>query len=153
MSALFITILVGVIAAAIGLAVGWQLGAQKSDDAQAIQELEERLQIAESKRAEYEAEVSEHFAKTAALVSKMTEDYKSLYGHLAEGAGRLCDENVQMPALAAADSTDDLPSVSFDTQPPRDYAPKTGDGPGQLSEDFGLEKTPEPSPFNDRIAS
>ena len=42
----------------------------------------------------YRDNVGHHFSKTAELVQSMTESYRSVYQHLAEGAQDLCDDRV-----------------------------------------------------------
>lgn len=47
----------------------------------------------------YHREVTEHFRETARLVGRMTEDYRAVYRHLAEGAERLAEGETGPPGL------------------------------------------------------
>lgn len=131
----------------IGVGVGWFLGSQRRPaHRDAIQELETRLERAVEERSGYESEVREHFTRTAELLNRLTEDYRSVYQHIATGADQLCDGEVVVPADAlAAPDNNEIPPQLVDVQQPLDYAPrKSPDEQGQLSEDFGLEKAAEP---------
>ena len=106
-------------------------------------DLESQLDQAKHDRADYEAEVSEHFSQTADLLHKLTDDYRAVYSHLADGAEQLCGDRVSISAAAltapTADSTDKPHLVGV--AQPLDYAPKKPDEQGQLSETFGLDKS------------
>ena len=136
------------LALCIGLAVGWAMGLRRKSKRDVIIDLETRLERALESRADYEAEVAEHFARTAELLNRMTEDYQQVYSHLASGADKLCEGSVDIPSSASllADRSDDeaLSADVIDTLQPLDYAPrKSPDEQGQLSETFGLDKTRE----------
>jgi len=128
-----------------GLAVGWAMGLRRKSKRDVIIDLETRLERALESRADYEAEVAEHFARTAELLNRMTEDYQQVYSHLASGADKLCEGSVDIASSASllADSSDEALSADvIDTFQPLDYAPrKSPDEQGQLSETFGLDKT------------
>ena len=129
----------------VGLGLGWWLGSRKPVGDDAVRDLESRLDRAVQERNDYESEVREHFSRTAELLNRLTEDYRSVYQHFATGAEQLCDGEVAVPAasLGARDS-DEIPSQLVDVQQPLDYAPRRSpDEQGQLSEDYGLEKGPE----------
>jgi len=133
------------LALCIGLAVGWAMGLRRKSKRDVIIDLETRLERALESRADYEAEVAEHFARTAELLNRMTEDYQQVYSHLASGADKLCEGSVDIPTSASllADSSNEALSADvIDTWQPLDYAPrKSPDEQGQLSETFGLDKT------------
>jgi uncharacterized membrane-anchored protein YhcB (DUF1043 family) len=127
-----------------GLAIGWAMGLRRKSKRDVIIDLETRLERALESRADYEAEVAEHFARTAELLNRMTEDYQQVYSHLASGANKLCEGAIDMPPSSTllADSSDDLSSEIAGGVQPLDYAPrKSPDEQGQLSETFGLDKT------------
>ena len=139
---LIATALIGV---GIGLACGWLLGIRKKSKRDVIIDLESRLERAQESRADYEADVAEHFAKTARLLSRMTEDYREVYTHLAAGADSLCDGEIEIPnaktLLDTNSSNQEIPGNLVDVIPPLDYAPrKSPDEKGQLSETFGLDR-------------
>ena len=129
----------------IGLAVGWLLGMRRKSKRDVILDLEARLERAIESRADYEAEVAEHFAKTAQLLNRMTQDYREVYNHLASGADNLCDGEVNIPSattlLETAEDGQEVPGNLVDVVPPLDYAPrKSPDETGQLAETFGLDR-------------
>ena len=126
----------------MGFGLGWLMGTRKRDNQDRTRELEQRLEQALTSRADYEAEVTEHFQKTAGLLNQLSSDYRAMYQHLASGAETLCDGAVpmQIPS-ASATNEETLPEHLLNTMQPLDYAPrKDGDDLGQLSEDFGMDK-------------
>lgn len=134
-----------IIGCAIGSLIGWYsaLASRGDNKRKIILELESQLDQARQNKVDYEAEVTEHFSRTADLLNKLTDDYRSVYTHLANGADQLCGDQISMsePALSAPphDETDKPQLV--EVAQPLDYAPKKPDEQGQLSETFGLEKS------------
>ncbi len=129
----------------VGLACGWLLGIRRKSKRDVILDLEARLERAIESRADYEAEVAEHFATTAQLLNRMTRDYREVYNHLATGADSLCDGEVTIPSAATLletpSDTQEVPGNLVGVVPPLDYAPrKSPDEKGQLSETFGLDR-------------
>jgi len=148
MPSALVLVAVALIALAGGLAIGWTLAGRKRSKRDVIIDLETRLERALESRADYEADVAEHFAETAQLLHKLTNDYRAVYSHLASGADKLCDGEVTISPAALENVTEaaDIPAQLVDVMQPLDYAPrKTPDEQGQLSETFGLEKTHEDS--------
>jgi len=141
---------VALLSLGLGIACGWALGMRRKSKRDVIIDLETRLERAIESRADYEAEVAEHFARTAELLNRMTQDYREVYNHLASGAENLCDGEIELPHAGSlmADGKDaqEIPGRLVDVIQPLDYAPrKSPDEKGQLSETFGLERpaTPE----------
>ena len=134
-----------IIGGAIGSLIGWYsaLASRGDNKRKIILELESQLDQARQNKVDYEAEVTEHFSRTADLLNKLTDDYRSVYTHLANGADQLCGDQISMsePALSAPphDETDKPQLV--EVAQPLDYAPKKPDEQRQLSETFGLEKS------------
>ena len=129
----------------VGLVCGWLLGIRRKSKRDVILDLEARLERAIESRADYEAEVAEHFATTAQLLNRMTRDYREVYNHLATGADSLCDGEVTIPSAATLletpSDTQEVPGNLVGVVPPLDYAPrKSPDEKGQLSETFGLDR-------------
>ena len=145
MYSLFNLIITLIIGGVIGSLIGWYsaLASRGDNKRKIILELESQLDQARQNKVDYEAEVTEHFARTADLLNKLTDDYRSVYTHLANGADQLCGDQISMsePALSAPphDATDKPQLV--EVAQPLDYAPKKPDEQGQLSETFGLEKS------------
>ena len=133
-----------IVGGGIGGIVGWYLALNaRGDKRKVIMDLESQLDQIKQDRADYEAEVSEHFSQTADLLNKLTSDYRAVYTHLADGAEQLCGDRISISEAAltapAADSIDKPHLV--EVEPPLDYAPKKPDEQGQLSETFGLDKS------------
>lgn len=105
---------------------------------------------------EYQQEVASHFKETANLVTRLNRSYREVQEHLTQGAVELAPDDMTRQRLLAALEQDDsdLPGSGtasgygkgrvepvFDTlEPPRDYAPKSEEGPGTLSEEFGVRR-------------
>ena len=127
----------------IGGVAGWYLAmnARRDNKRKRILDLESQLDQAAQSRADYEAGVSEHFVKTADLLHKLTDDYRAVYTHLAEGAEQLCGDQVNMAEAALNSSDTEQKPHLVEVAQPLDYAPKKPDEQGQLSETFGLDKS------------
>ncbi|MDX1491205.1 MAG: DUF1043 family protein [Pseudohongiellaceae bacterium] len=134
---------------AAGLVLGYLLASRKASDSSKVSELEDRVQELQRNHAIYREEVSDHFNTTAELVQQMTDSYKDVYQHLANGAQGLCSEDVANKLLPT--STDNgfglsAPEEDNDDsmQAPKDYAPRQDPNQvGALAEDFGIEKIKE----------
>ncbi len=75
---------------AAGLGLGFLWGRSRTDEAQKAKSLEEELRQAREEMNRYKEQVAAHFATTAELMEKLTEDYRSVYQHLAESSEALC---------------------------------------------------------------
>ncbi len=99
-------------------------------------------------RLKYQQEVASHFNTTASLVTRLNRSYHDIQEHLGQAAVELAPDDMTRQRLLAAleqeaepDSRDRIEPV-FDTlEPPRDYADKPEEGPGTLSEEFGVKRT------------
>ncbi len=109
-------------------------------------DLEERLKASRHELAQYQQDVAQHFIETSKLVNKLTQDYRNVHEHLAQGAMELTTAEISQKMLEAGerrtdpDSDDLVPDVTL--EPPRDWAPV----PGQtdtLGSEFGLNEVPE----------
>ena len=112
----------------------------------------QREQASQQQLRDYQAQVAEHFTETAELLNRMTASYREVHNHLARGAQQLCGEGAGRHLLARSPVHElDYVQPELDTEalakselrPPLDYAPRTPNAPGQLSEGFGLEKAGE----------
>lgn len=163
--------LISIAALVVGAIIGFLLGRSGGSN-QRQAELAEKLEKAQQELDNYKAEVTDHFEKTAALVNNLTNSYKDVHHHLATGAQGLCQPgSVDMalePPMAnkleqeEAKETSETPtgtpesSTPEQPEPPRDYAPKSPEDEGTLSETFGLkedanqdEEHPEQPPVAD----
>ncbi len=127
----------------IGLGLGLWLGRATSKGNQKSREMERKLdQVLQDKKA-YEDEVVEHFADTARLLNRLTDNYREVHTHLAEGANRLCQGQgpLALDQLGGREDPAEIPPHLADVKQPLDYAPKTSpDEKGMLNEEFGLER-------------
>ncbi|MBA6412982.1 DUF1043 family protein [Parahaliea sp. F7430] len=130
------------IALLVGLGIGLLLGRRSSADGKKYREVERKLdQVIQDKRA-YEDEVVEHFGKTAKLLNSLTDSYRDVHNHLANGAATLCQGQgpISMDRLERAGDDAEIPAHLASIQPPLDYAPKSSpEEKGMLNEEFGLE--------------
>ena len=133
---------------AIGIAVGFLLTKFASASARDTQALKQKFEDLKAEHRSYQENVNTHFIKTTDLIQKMNQNYKEIQAHVMQGAELLVtpdfqlelDEDVQ--ALESIDDTDVF-------APPKDWAPKSPDDSGTLSEDFGFQKkTAKKTPEN-----
>ena len=140
-----LTILIAAAAACLvaGLGLGLLLGRNASPGAQKHREVERKLdQVLQDKKA-YEDEVVEHFSETAKLLNGLTQSYREVHNHLADGASKLCNGMGPVPLDQLENRRDpaEIPGELAAVQPPLDYAPKSSpDEKGMLNEEFGLDR-------------
>nr|WP_178132420.1 MULTISPECIES: DUF1043 family protein [Pseudomonas] len=137
--------MVPVIALLVGAAVGFLIArllpsAAPNRMQRQVDDLQERFDS-------YQREVVTHFNTTASLVKKLTQSYQDVQEHLSESAERLAlDEQTKQRLLAALHAEDGYPERRERLTPPasqeapKDYAPKSGEGPGTLDETYGLKR-------------
>ncbi len=113
-------LIISVIAALAGLAIGFIIGWRIGPANKAQYRLKKRIADLEEQQAQYHQEVSEHFAETAACLGEVANRYRDLHKHLAQGAQRLANEEVS-DALQVT-TVNDAPTLTADTlTPPVDY--------------------------------
>lgn len=84
-----------IVAALAGFALGRASGATASRVRALERELDAERSAHESTRGEanvYRKQVADHFAETSERLHELTLQYRSVYEHLAKGAGELCPE-------------------------------------------------------------
>ncbi len=115
-------------------------------------DLKDRMNRKEMELVQLSENVSEHFVRTDELVSTLEKNYQNLFSHLQQGADSFCDDSSLLKQINTKklddsepehDEKDEEEDKENSSEPPRDYAPKTS---GTLSEEFGLEKEPNPEP-------
>lgn len=110
-------------------------------------DLEERLRASRQELAQYQQDVAQHFAETSQLVNNLTQSYREVHEHLAQGAMELTNAEISQKMLNAGEGytsdnrEDALAEMPF--EPPKDWAPKKPGQAGTLSEEFGLNDTQE----------
>ena len=90
-----------IVALLIGYFIGSRFGGKKSVAMREVQE----------KHDGYRNDVREHFEQTSAIMSRMVEDYRDMYKHMAEGADKLADmhpERLVTPPPAPEAITEDV---------------------------------------------
>lgn len=120
--------------------IGFFLGRRTTAGSQQARELEKRLDQVTRDKQHFEDRVTEHFTETATRLNALTENYRAVHEHLAEGANTLCAGN---PAVTVGrlGGDSDLDANLLNAEPPRDYAPKSSPTEkGMLNEGFGLDK-------------
>jgi uncharacterized membrane-anchored protein YhcB (DUF1043 family) len=87
----------GLVVFTVGGGTGYFLARQIKS--QRTRGLEQELDTTRSDLSEYRGEVDRHFLKTSLLLSKLTDNYREVYEHLATGAQKLCNDPSRTPAL------------------------------------------------------
>ena len=141
------------IAVVIALAVGFIVGIIVTRLAPRISggspgNTQAQLESLQLRFEEYQQEVASHFNTTTSLVTRLNRSYHDIQEHLGHAAVELAPDDITRQRLLAAleqeaepESRERLEPV-FDTlEPPRDYADKPEQGPGTLSEEFGVKRT------------
>ena len=85
-----------VVALIIFAGAGIFLGTRISSDKRRIKELEDELNDTKKDLDNYRGKVNSHFKKTSDLFSKMTDSYRAVYLHLAEGSQELCTSDAAL---------------------------------------------------------
>lgn len=85
-----------------GLLLAFWLGRRTGDNVSQVKELEGALddargerRIVEQELGEYRGQVGDHFAETSRKLHDLTLQYRSVYDHLAAGAGQLCPDRLE----------------------------------------------------------
>ncbi|MGP1609561.1 MAG: YhcB family protein [Burkholderiales bacterium] len=99
-----------------------------SDEAK-IRALEEQLQTLSEEHESYKSNVHSHFSNSAQLLGKLTESYRDVFLHMAEGARSLCPDYISSQISLNADSRSLLGQADARSNaplaPPLDYAART----------------------------
>ena len=82
-------IIIALVCAAIGAAVGFLTGSKLSATPQKTRELEKHLHEKQDEIKSYQREVTEHFTETSQRLQQLAESYKDIHNHLAQGADKL----------------------------------------------------------------
>ncbi len=133
---------------AIGVVIGVVFANRLGTSPARVQELENQIRQLKQDHSDYRDDVSDHFSMTAELVQHMTESYRDVYQHLANGAQDLCSSEVAGKLLPASSSNvfeNGNEEETSGLMPPKDYAAKQNpDQKGALSEEFGINKSKQP---------
>ncbi len=146
---------VGIALGLAGLLLGWLAGKRSSADARKQRDLTLKLDRVMQDKKAYEDDVVEHFTETAKLLNNLTESYREVHNHLAQGANGLCQGKgpVSLEQLQNQGDPADIPGTMTHLQPPLDYAPKASpDEKGMLNEEFGLEREAASRPETEKAS-
>jgi len=132
---------------AIGAGTTWLYVDRFSTRGRGTRAAEREAQRAKDELRRYKQDVHDHFQRTAQLVDGLTEAYRDVHNHLAEGAMALVETPrggepvlATIPNRISGKSTSPRP-LPADLAPPLDYAPKRSPhDKGMLDESFGLER-------------
>lgn len=104
--------------------------------------LEESLSTTRSELEKYQTDVAQHFAETAKLVNKLSDNYKEVHEHLSHGAVKLANAEISREMLKAGNDSLGIETKiahGDELQVPKDWAPKVPGQKGTLSEEYGLD--------------
>lgn len=115
---------------AAGAAAGWLLRTALDPSERKLRDVEAQLTASEATHEAYRRQITEHFRGTADRVNRLTEDYRDLHSHLAQGAMSLCTPATgETPLLTSLSGSGGRSSIAASINPPLDYAsPGPGDG-------------------------
>lgn len=107
--------------------------------------LKRQLDEMKQQHQAYQINVTEHFSRTADLISELNKNYHKIQEHLDQGAEQFVKPEYRLESARTGDTRlEDLaPTSEPKEQPtgPRDYAPKAPNEEGTLSETYGLKRT------------
>jgi len=143
-------IAIAIIAFISGAILGVLIYRLVRNDASRSARVEQQMDDLQQKHTRYQAQVSDHFVQTAHLINRLNEDYRDIHNHLAQGATELCNEDSANNLLNLSSEQPESPTLDHQeeiseieeiyAEPPRDYAPKSTEDQGTLSEEFGLKE-------------
>ena len=118
--------------------------------------LQNQLDELQNDFKDYQNKVSDHFGTTAHLINKLTDSYRDVHEHMANGAESLCEDEavknrlsdalLSSNALLSGKMTKRRAERSKAIEQPKDYAPKqASDERGTLSEEFGMKPEDKPA--------
>ena len=96
-----------VIAIIFGAAIGFFIGRRSADDQKQIRDLKGQLSNSRSEHEAYRQQVNNHFQKTSELFGSLTNNYRTVFLHLAEGSQELCSSDAAKLKLVS----DDFPTL------------------------------------------
>jgi uncharacterized membrane-anchored protein YhcB (DUF1043 family) len=117
-----------------------------SDEAK-VRALEEQLQTLSEEHEHYRSNVHSHFSNSAQLLGKLTDSYREVFMHMAEGARTLCPDYISSQMSLNSETRSLLGQgdgkSSTPLAPPLDYAARAEPGKkGGLDEDYGFDSDP-----------
>lgn len=110
-----------------------------------VKALEEQLQALGEEHENYKSSVHSHFNNSAQLLNKLTDSYRDVYLHMADGARSLCPDYISSQLSLSSDTRalliKESPATVDAPVPPLDYAARSApDQKGSLAEDYGFDE-------------
>lgn len=144
------TWLIGLGCLLTGIVIGAVLFKLMMSDEAKVKELEEQLHTLSEEHENYKNNVHSHFSSSAQLLGKLTESYREVFLHMAEGARTLCPDYISSQISLSTDTKALLGQTDTSSAappvPPLDYAARSEPGkPGKkggLDEDYGFDTEP-----------
>jgi uncharacterized membrane-anchored protein YhcB (DUF1043 family) len=117
-----------------------------SDEAR-VRALEAQLQALSEEHEQYKSNVHNHFSNSAQLLGKLTESYRDVFMHMAEGARSLCPDYISSQMSLSSDDRSLLGQGESRSNaplaPPLDYAARNEPGKKVgLDEDYDFDSDP-----------
>jgi uncharacterized protein len=145
-----LVLIIAVVALLVGLGLGVLLGRVRFGQG-ASNQLANRLQQTEAELENYQHQVAKHFVDTSQRISDLTQSYRDLHQHLADGAARLASPDISRKLLEAAEvkqvGGDVIDHAETNLEPPKDWAPKIPGQKGGLADEYEDEEKQPPPVF------
>jgi hypothetical protein len=126
-----------------GAAIGALLFKLLLSDEVRVKALEQQLQTLSEEHENYKSSVHNHFNNSAQLLTRLTDSYREVYLHMAEGARSLCPDYISSQMTLSGDARQLLEkdeSATAPLAPPLDYAARTSpEQKGSLADDYGFD--------------
>jgi uncharacterized membrane-anchored protein YhcB (DUF1043 family) len=114
-------------------------------DGQDRSSLRRQLDELKQQHQAYQINVTEHFSRTTDLIEELNKNYTQIQDHLSHGAEEFVRPEYRLESARSGETRlEDLApeaTTSDEHSFPRDYAPKTPDQEGTLSETYGLKRS------------
>lgn len=151
--------IIAIVALLIGIFAGFLLskataGSDRSGN------LKNQMDSLQGRFTDYQAEVANHFNKTAHITQRLSEDYKEMQSHLQHSVETLIADSELRSKLLSEINVGNVKAIDYSAEGvaeeevstqepavvstyqgmPRDYAPKVPGEPGTLAEEFGAKR-------------
>lgn len=92
-------------AAVLGVIIGYLASKKMGASLKAQALLQQQIEELQNQQQNYRSDVSDHFAETAQLFNQLTNSYRNVHNHLAEGAQKLAGESATNILAALSDES------------------------------------------------
>jgi len=147
---------IGLLMLAVGIIAGIFIAYRFVPNSERERKLQETLENERNVHRAYREQVNAHFAKTSDLFQSMTDNYRAVYQHLAQGANELCEIAQDTPQLDLPDTRlIDQPAsgakagpAPTPTPPPPESVPTAAEsGAGTSDDEAEMEANAGPGPL------